>query len=223
MVIPPALRLTAGGRSVQRIGRRGVSGSHDETSGMTRTREIRWHVSFGGDRRPALWSCAGRERGTEAAVRRMGHSTRRRTWWRAIVAATLSIASLGACVPSGTPPVAGVDPTSGFPTGTFAKDIVDPPMGRVRLHWVFGPDGRWAEVPEALDGQALPAPPVRGTYRVDGDLVTIATDFPAGWGTSSHRWRLDGDELWTTFESSDNPDDEGWFAMLDATPWRRDP
>jgi hypothetical protein len=140
----------------------------------------------------------------------------------AVSTTALGIA-IAACAGSAAPPTAGVDPATGFPTGTFAKDFVDPPMGRVRLHWVFDPTGRWAEVPQALDGQALPAPPVRGTFRVEGDIVTIATDYPPGWGTSSHRWRLDGDELWTTFESSDNPDDEGWFAMLDATPWRRAP
>ena len=154
----------------------------------------------------------------------MRHATGPATGWRAAVVAAALVTGLTACIGSASaPPTAGVDPETGFPTGTFVKDFVDPPLGRVRLHWVFDPSGRWAEVPQALDGQALPVPPVRGTYRVDDGIVTIATDYPPGWGTSNHRWRLDGDELWTKFESSDNPEDEGWFAMLDGMPWRRAP
>ena len=62
--------------------------------------------------------------------------------------------------------------------------------------------------------------PARGRYAVDGDHVTIATDFPPGLGTSVHTWRVEGEDLWTTFVSSDLPDDAAWFAELDRQPWR---
>jgi len=108
---------------------------------------------------------------------------------------------------------------SGFPLGTYSKEISDHDLGRVRLVWVFEPDGRYAEVPIALDGQTLKAPTVRGTYSVDGETVTIATDYPPNWGTSRHGWRTDGDRLWTVFIESDVPEDKAWFEGLDGRPW----
>jgi hypothetical protein len=108
---------------------------------------------------------------------------------------------------------------SGFPLGTFSKELNDPELGRVRLVWDFEPDGRYAEIPMALDGQTLKAPTVRGRYSVDGSDVTIATDYPADWGTSRHAWRMDGDVLWTVFLESDVPEDKDWFEALDSQPW----
>jgi hypothetical protein len=108
---------------------------------------------------------------------------------------------------------------SGFPLGTFSKVLSHPDLGRVRLVWDFEPDGRYAEVPLALDGQTMKAPTVRGRYAVDGSTVTIATDYPPDWGTSRHAWRMDGDVLWTVFLESDVPDDKDWFEALDSQPW----
>ena len=45
------------------------------------------------------------------------------------------------------------DRAVGFPLGTFAKEISDPDLGHVRLVWTFEPDGRYAEIPFALDGR----------------------------------------------------------------------
>jgi hypothetical protein len=109
--------------------------------------------------------------------------------------------------------------SSGFPLGTFSKELSDPELGRVRLVWDFEPDGRYAEIPFALDGQTLRAPTVRGTYVVEGETLTIATDYPPDWGTSRHGWRMDGDQLWTSFIESDIPDDKDWFEALDSRPW----
>jgi hypothetical protein len=120
-------------------------------------------------------------------------------------------------------PSRGVDPATGFPLGAFSKEFMDPELGRMRIDWVFAADGRWAEVPFPLDGQPQRAPVVRGTYRVDGDALTVATEWPPGWGTSRHRWRLDGDDLWTSFESSDVAADADWFATLDTRPWQPAP
>jgi hypothetical protein len=92
-------------------------------------------------------------------------------------------------------------------------------LGRVRLVWTFAPDGRWVEVPFALDGQAAPMTPVRGTWTTDGDTLTIATDWPPDSGTSTHHWRLDGDRLWTVFVSSDLAADRDWFPRWDGQPW----
>ena len=108
---------------------------------------------------------------------------------------------------------------SGFPLGTFSKELDHPELGRIRLVWDFEPDGRYAEIPLALDGQTLLAPTVRGRYMVDGSNVTIATDYPPDWGTSHHAWRMDGDVLWTVFIESDVPDDKDWFEALDSRPW----
>ncbi len=118
-------------------------------------------------------------------------------------------------------PVASDHPVgpSGFPLGTFSKVRSDPELGRVRFVWDFEPDGRYAEIPLALDGQTLMAPTVRGRYTVDGSTVTIATDYPPDWGTSRHAWRMDGDALWTVFLESDIPDDKDWFEALDSRPW----
>jgi hypothetical protein len=108
---------------------------------------------------------------------------------------------------------------SGFPLGTFSKELSLPELGRVLLVWDFEPDGRYAEVPLALDGQTLRMPTVRGTYAVEGETVTIATEYPPAWGTSRHAWRMDGDALWTVFLDSDNPEDKDWFEPLDSRPW----
>jgi len=118
-------------------------------------------------------------------------------------------------------PAQGSDPVSGFPLGAFAKEINDPTDGRVRLVWTFEPGGRFAESPQALDGQALDWPPVRGTWTADAEAVTIVVSFPHDYGTMRHGWRVDGEELWTHLISSDNPSDKDWFGMLDVQPWRR--
>ena len=119
---------------------------------------------------------------------------------------------------TGAPSANPVTP-SGFPLGSFAKEFQDPELGSIRLVWTFEEGGRWAEVPFALEGQSLNVPAVRGTFTVDGDTVTLATEFPPGWGTSHHNWRLEGDRLWTSFISSTNPDDADWFRTLDDHPW----
>ena len=134
----------------------------------------------------------------------------------------MTVASCGAPVaPSSRGDATAANPAtaSGFPLGSFAKEVQDPELGRIRLAWTFEEDGRWAEVPFALEGQSLNVPAMRGTYTVEGDTVTLATEFPPGWGTSQHTWRLDGDRLWTSFVSSTNPDDADWFKTLDDRPW----
>ena len=112
------------------------------------------------------------------------------------------------------------DPTiaaSGFPVGTYVKDFVEPQFGPTRIAWTFEPDGSWAEIP--LEGAPIGVPPIRGTYTISGDVVTLATEYPPGLGTSRHTWRSVDGRLWTTYRSSDNPEDAGWFAMLDPIPW----
>lgn len=156
----------------------------------------------------------------------MRHATRRSGRRGALLAAAavLLVVVAAACTASSaTPPPAGVDPRTGFPTGTFVREFTDPSVGRVRIMWVFDRDGRWAEVPDTVNDEARQIPPARGTYTVDGDTFRIATDYPPGWGTSQHRWRLDGELLWTRYLSSDNPDDEGWFGLQDHLPWTRVP
>jgi hypothetical protein len=134
-----------------------------------------------------------------------------------VLAAGVAVAS---CTTSGgAPSNAHAIAPSGFPLGTYSKEFSDPELGRVRFVWDFEPDGRYAEIPFALDGQTLKAPTVRGTYTVDGETVTIATDFPPDWGTSRHGWRMDGDALWTVFLESDVPEDKDWFEGLDSRPW----
>lgn len=143
---------------------------------------------------------------------------------RQFVAALVGCLAIGitACSTE-TPPSYALDPATGFPTGVFAKEFDDPDLGPMRIEWVFGTDGRWAEIPIALAGQPQRAPVARGTYRVDGDEVTVSTTWPPGWGTSTHRWRLDGDDLWTAFLASDVEADADWFSMLDVQPWRPRP
>jgi hypothetical protein len=126
---------------------------------------------------------------------------------------------VAACGSSAPPPSDHAVGASGFPLGTFSKELSDPELGRVRLVWDFEPDGRYAEIPLALDGQTMKAPTVRGRYTVDGETVMIATDYPPDWGTSRHGWRMDGDVLWTVFLESDVPDDKDWFEALDSRPW----
>lgn len=142
--------------------------------------------------------------------------------WLRIAGVAMVLVVPAACAgdrPAGTAPMA----PPGFPVGTFAKEFLDPFLGRMQINWTFDPSGRWAEIPIALDEQAIGATVVRGRYIVEGESVTIASDYPPGIGTSRHAWRLDGDRLWTTFESSDNEDDAEWFAMLDPAPWIRQP
>jgi len=124
---------------------------------------------------------------------------------------------IGACA-AGRPPGHPIA-TSGFPSGAFAKEVVKPDLGHFRLVWRFEPDGRWAEIPIALDGQTLRVPTIRGTWVANDETVTLASDYPPGWGTSTHGWRLDGDRLWTFFKDSDVPDDKEWFESLDSRPW----
>ena len=125
------------------------------------------------------------------------------------------------CALGDAPPPAGVRP-DGFPTGVFAKSIVDPEVGPVRLSWVFEADGDWAEVPESTAGRTLTWPVLRGRYTVDGDLLSINVDAPAATVASHrHHWELEGDRLITSLVDSDNPDDIDWFHMLDQQPWVR--
>ena len=134
-----------------------------------------------------------------------------------VVASAVILTACGASADATRPPAS--TSASGFPIGAFSKEISDQELGHVRLVWTFDADGRWSEVPIALDGQALKAPVVRGRYTVDGETLTIATEYPPDWGTSRHSWRMDGGVLSTAFIQSDNPGDEDWFASLDARPW----
>ena len=127
-----------------------------------------------------------------------------------------------ACGAGETPPPPGVRP-DGFPTGVFAKTFDDPDFGPIRLYWVFDADGNWAEVPEAAEGQTIRIWPGSGRYTVDGDLVSISVDAPPGMSEHTHRWRLEGDRLVTSFDHSADPADVDWFAMLDGQPWVRVP
>ena len=139
-------------------------------------------------------------------------STRRLT----LAAAVLAIVGCGG---GSTPAPSGVT-DEGFPLGSFVKELDDPEVGgRIRIVWTFTGDGRFTEVPLALDGQRLDALPVRGTFTAAADAVTIATNYPPGMGTSTHGWRLDGDRLWTFLLESSNPDDAEWFEDLDSRPW----
>ncbi len=138
---------------------------------------------------------------------------------RAAGIALVVVLVIAACV-GGTAPARGTDPASGFPFGAYTQEITNPDLGHVRIDWVFGPDGRFAEIQIPLDGQPQRGPAVRGTYTVAGDTLTIATSWPPDWGTSEHRWRIDGDALWTVFVSSDIPDDTDWFTELGTRPWK---
>jgi hypothetical protein len=140
-----------------------------------------------------------------------------------VATALAAVLLVVACVGGGSaPPAAGVRP-DGFPTGVFAKSFDDPELGPVRLSWVFDRSGEWAEVPQAIGGQAFPTGPARGRYVIDGDLVTLEVEFPTFWGWTRHHWQLDGDRLITTFDDSEDPGDAGFFEMLDAKPWVRVP
>jgi hypothetical protein len=142
----------------------------------------------------------------------MSLGLRRRS--RAVTAplvAFVAIATVLAGCATGARPIMApgtVDAGSGFPLGSYAKEFTDPDVGRVRLVWTFEPDG-----------QALDTVPIRGTWTADPESVSIASSYPPGMGTSRHGWRLDRDELWTYFLSSDNPDDFDWFTNLDVRPW----
>lgn len=135
-----------------------------------------------------------------------------------VLAASLAVV-VAACA-TGSPPASGIDASTGFPRGVFSKETTASDVGHVRIEWVFDADGRWAEVPIPLDGQPQRAPVVRGRYDVVGDQVTITTDWPPDWGTSTHRWRMDGDALWTVFLESDVAGDAEYFSSIDSQPWR---
>lgn len=137
-----------------------------------------------------------------------------------IVMILAGVVAATACEAGDSPPPAGVRP-DGFPTGVFAKSFIDPELGPIRLSWVFDAAGDWAEVPEATDGQTIQTGPSRGHYTVAGDLLSITVDAPSFFGDHEHRWRLEGNELITTYEDSELPEDAEWFAMLDRQPWVR--
>lgn len=134
-------------------------------------------------------------------------------WW---LIATIFVA---ACAGRGGGAPDTAIAASGFPLGTYTKSFVEPTYGPSTLAWTFGADGRWAEIP--LKGAPVGAKPIRGTFRVDGDLITITTNYPPGFGTSRHTWQVDGDSIRTRFQSSDFEEDAAWFAMLDPVPWTR--
>jgi len=155
-------------------------------------------------------------------------SGRRRGWRRGLrpplaigLATALVVIAVGSCGPTARfPPPPGSDPASGFPLGRFAKEIDDPVSGRVRLVWAFEPDGRYAEIPFALDGQAMRFPTIRGTWAADAAELAIHVTDPPGISSTRHGWRRDGDLLWTHLISSDDPEDTDWFGALDVQPWR---
>ena len=125
-------------------------------------------------------------------------------------------------VPAATPVPSSDHPigASGFPLGTFSKEIQLPgsracPV-RVDLRTRRSLRGE-SRSPSTVRRSS--APTVRGTYAVDGETVTIATEYPPDWGTSRHGWRMDGDLLWTVFMDSDVPEDKDWFEALDSQPW----
>ena len=61
------------------------------------------------------------------------------------------------------------------------------------------------------------------TPRNEGSYRSITVEAPSFFGDHEHRWRLDGDQLITTYEDSELPEDAEWFAMLDRQPWVRVP
>jgi hypothetical protein len=135
--------------------------------------------------------------------------------WTVVVAIAFIVAG---CAGSTSPAPTGTT-TAGFPLGSYAKEVDDPVVGRTRIVWTFTADGRFTEVPLALDGQRLDAYPIRGTFTAEDETVTIVATFPPDMGTSTHGWRRDGDRLWTFLIESDNPDDKAWFEGLDTRPW----
>lgn len=149
-------------------------------------------------------------------MRRTRRQSRSRRYVGVVVACFVAVAQ--GCGPAPAPITDGIG-AQGFPVGTFTKDREDYVLGRVRIAWTFGPDGRWTEVPFALEGQTLNVPAVRGTYSVDGAILTIATNYPPEWGTSRHVWQMIAGRLWTTFVSSNVPGDAEWFDELDISPW----
>ena len=142
--------------------------------------------------------------------------TRRAFRWLVLASAGLLVVGCGGAAP---PPAAGGTTATGFPLGSFEKQVDDPAVGRTRMVWTFTDDGRYTEIQLALDGQRVDAVPIRGTFTADTDSVTIATSYPPGMGTSTHGWRRDGDQLWTFLITSDNPDDKDWFEAIDSQPW----
>ena len=138
--------------------------------------------------------------------------------WLQRHAATLVVgALLLACARQAPGPPDPSIEASGFPVGAYTKQFVEPTFGPSVLAWRFEADGRWAEIP--LEGAPVGARPIRGRFTIEGDELIITTDYPPGFGASRHAWRMDGDNLWTTYLSSDLPEDADWFAMLDPSPW----
>jgi len=136
---------------------------------------------------------------------------------RGLVISLFVVAALAGC--SGYAP-GSPDPTivaSGFPVGHYVKAFVEPQFGPGRIAWTFEADGRWAEIP--LEGAPMGATPVRGSYAVTGDILTITTDYPPGFGASRHTWLVTDGQLWTSYRSSDVDEDAEWFALLDPFPW----
>lgn len=139
---------------------------------------------------------------------------------RGVTAVFLVIALVCGCAGVFGSPAPRDATVEGFPLGAVAKDLEDPAFGRFRLIWIFQGDGRWAEVPVALDGQTLPLRPVRGTFVLDGTTLTLAPDFPPGLAPSRHAWEVTAASLRTTFASG-APEDEDWFlSVVDGAPWR---
>lgn len=151
-------------------------------------------------------------------LRGRAETTRRSLGRWPILAIAIVVAACVGGTPSSPDPVIAA---SGFPVGTYTKRFVEPTYGPTTLAWTFSPDGRWAEIP--VEGAPVGAKPIRGTFHVDGDTLTMVTNYPPGFGSSRHTWRIEGGELWTEFQSSDFEEDAAWFAMLDPIPWTRVP
>ena len=159
------------------------------------------------------------ERRMVRPMSRMDRSTRTQgIRLAALVAAAVVGILVAGCAGSSVPAPSGTT-TAGFPLGSFSKVLEDPDVGRSLIVWTFTADGRFTEVPIALDGQRFEAFPLRGTFTADGETVTIATNYPPDMGTSTHGWRVDGDRLWTFLVDSTNPEDTDWFKGLDSRPW----
>ena len=108
---------------------------------------------------------------------------------------------------------------AGFPLGSFSKEVDDPDGGRMRIVWTFGADGRFTEVPIALDGQRLD--PSRSAARSRPMARPSRSRRPSrrAWARARTAGGVDGDRLWTFLVESDNPEDKDWFEGLDSRPW----
>jgi hypothetical protein len=142
--------------------------------------------------------------------------------WRACLKGWVAAGVVGLLI-AGCAGSSGLAPSgttsTGFPLGSFSKELDDPEVGRSLIVWTFTADGGFTEVPIALDGQRLDAFPVRGTFTADSETVTIMATYPPDMGTSTHGWRREGQRLWTFLLESSNPEDKDWFQALDSRPW----